>query len=76
MAVLDVHICRACEACGIFPRGTDPSRNYLQLEERFLELARALRIRAGVLDNLMWKTMRQLAPIVGSSWLRLTESTI
>jgi thermostable 8-oxoguanine DNA glycosylase len=73
VAVLDVHICRACETAGVFPRGADPARRYLDLEQRFLSLAAALDVRASILDNLMWQTMRRLSRIVDRSWLHLRE---
>jgi len=65
VAILDVHVCRACEAAGVFVRGSSPSNKYYELEARFLSFASAIGVRASVLDNLIWQTMRRLpAPIV------------
>lgn len=65
VAILDVHVCRACEAAGVFVRGSSPSNKYYELEARFLSFATALSVRPSVLDNLIWQTMRRLpGPIV------------
>jgi thermostable 8-oxoguanine DNA glycosylase len=60
VAILDVHVCRACERAGVFPAGSKPSRHYLALEERYLRFSRAIGVRASTLDNLIWQTMRRL----------------
>ncbi len=60
VAILDVHICRACEAAHVFPPGSNPAREYFQLEARFLKFATAINVRASELDNLMWQTMRRI----------------
>lgn len=62
VAVLDVHITRASKLLKIFPQNADPQRDYLKLEQRFLEFACALGVPASVLDNLMWDGMRTLEP--------------
>ncbi|XXT21512.1 hypothetical protein WME94_08105 [Sorangium sp. So ce429] len=60
VAILDVHINRACVAAGVFPEGSDPARSYFELERQFLAFAAAIGTRASVLDNLMWQTMRKI----------------
>lgn len=60
VAILDVHIVRACRLAGIFPRNETPERNYFSLERRFLQLAADLGTPASVLDALMWDYMRRL----------------
>lgn len=62
VAILDVHVCRACELAGIFEPGSNPSKNYQALERRFLDFARTIGVRASLLDNLIWQTMRRLPP--------------
>lgn len=62
VAILDVHICRACEIAGVFAIGSDPNRDYFKLERRFLAFANALSVRSSVLDDLIWQTMRRLPP--------------
>jgi N-glycosylase/DNA lyase len=60
VAILDVHIVRACQIIGLFPRKLDLARDYLGLERRFLQLARGLGVRASWLDAVMWDDMRAL----------------
>jgi thermostable 8-oxoguanine DNA glycosylase len=62
VAVLDIHITRASKMLSIFPQTADPQRHYFKLERLFLDFARALGVRASVLDNLMWDGMRTLEP--------------
>ncbi len=60
VAILDVHIVRACEHMAVFPEGADPARRYFDLESRFLEFCRRSGARASVMDAVMWSTMRKL----------------
>ncbi|MDR6623856.1 endonuclease III domain-containing protein [Caulobacter segnis] len=60
VAILDVHIIRACEHMGVFPRGANLARSYMDLERRFLEFCEVGGVRASVLDAVMWGTMRRL----------------
>lgn len=60
VAILDVHICRACIVAGVFPPESDPARSYFALEDRFLAFADAIGVRPSILDNLMWYTMRKM----------------
>lgn len=73
VAILDVHVCRACECAGVFEVGADPARNYHALETRFLAFAAAMGVRSSVLDNLIWNATRRLAPAlerlrIGPRW--------
>jgi thermostable 8-oxoguanine DNA glycosylase len=61
VAILDVHIVRACAAIGIFPAGAEPTRRYLDLEQRFLAFCDATHSRASAMDAVMWSTMRSLS---------------
>ncbi|MHB8355455.1 MAG: 8-oxoguanine DNA glycosylase [Vulcanimicrobiaceae bacterium] len=58
VAIIDIHIERACRALAVFQPQMRVARDYLEMEGRFLALARAMKVRASVLDNLMWATMR------------------
>jgi thermostable 8-oxoguanine DNA glycosylase len=60
VAILDVHICRACTVAGVFPLDCRPERDYPLLETKYLEFARAIGVRPSVLDNIIWQTMRRL----------------
>jgi thermostable 8-oxoguanine DNA glycosylase len=64
VAVLDIHIVRACVLIGLFPDSADPSRRYRELEESFLAFAARIDVRPSVLDNAMWHAMRRLGPTV------------
>lgn len=66
VAILDVHVVRACVMLGIFPRGADPARDYFGLERRFIEFARAIGARPSVLDKVMWRTMKSVSPLLAS----------
>jgi N-glycosylase/DNA lyase len=58
VAILDVHVIRACTAMRIFPERMSLPKDYERLEQRFLEFALALQVRASVLDAVMWTEMR------------------
>ena len=62
VAILDVHIVRACVHMGVFGTDATPARDYAGLESRFIAFCRATGIRASLLDSLMWRTMRSLGP--------------
>ena len=59
VAILDVHILRACRAMAVFPAKISLPRDYTALEKRFLAFADAIDVRASVLDAVMWVEMRQ-----------------
>jgi thermostable 8-oxoguanine DNA glycosylase len=61
VAILDVHIVRAGRMIGIFDSKADPQRNYRCLEAGFLRLAKALGVRAALLDALIWDHMRRIS---------------
>ena len=61
VAILDVHIVRACEIMTVFPRHSDPARKYFELEQRFLDFCLASGARASVMDAVMWATMRKIS---------------
>jgi thermostable 8-oxoguanine DNA glycosylase len=61
VAILDVHIVRACQIMGVFPERSDPARSYARLESLFLEFCRGVGVRASVMDAVMWATMRNLS---------------
>lgn len=60
VAILDIHVVRACQIAGVFPRTIDLTKNYAQLEQRFLDFAKGLGVRASWLDAIMWDDMRYL----------------
>jgi len=63
VAILDVHVVRACIRVGVMPQGADPARNYRLLEDRFLAFAHALDVRPSILDGIIWRTMKDLGAL-------------
>lgn len=59
VAIIDIHILRAGLIIGLFRHDQTPSRNYLEMESRFLEFARRLSVEASRLDLVMWEKMRE-----------------
>lgn len=57
VAILDIHIMRVGQAIGLFPRTLTVERNYLALEELFLQFSQALDVRASELDAVIWYEM-------------------
>ena len=62
VAILDVHIVRACVIMGVFAESANPARGYFDLERRFLSFCQGGDVRASVMDAVMWGTMRTLSP--------------
>jgi hypothetical protein len=60
VAIIDVHLYRACVLARVF-RGTEAvARDYLALECRFLNFATAVGASAAFLDAMIWRDMRWL----------------
>jgi len=64
VAILDIHIIRACQEMGLFPAAVKLEREYTALEQRFLDFCRAVKIPAASMDALIWDYMRTLGPTV------------
>jgi thermostable 8-oxoguanine DNA glycosylase len=60
VAILDVHVLRAGQLMGLFPREIKLPRDYGRLEQIFLEFSKALNVRASLLDAIIWREMRIL----------------
>lgn len=60
VAIIDIHIHRACLAAKLIPENLTPEKHYFQMEERFLQFANAIHSRASSLDNLVWSFMRSI----------------
>ena len=58
VAIIDVHIFRAGVMTGAFSPDASIDRDYVTLEERFIELAGGLGIAPSALDALIWREMR------------------
>jgi thermostable 8-oxoguanine DNA glycosylase len=67
VAIIDVHLHRACVMMHVFDAKSDPARHYFHLEELFLRFAQAIRVRASVLDAIIWDFMRRIGPTARAS---------
>jgi thermostable 8-oxoguanine DNA glycosylase len=62
VAILDIHVIRACQAIGVFPSEVALSSEYAKLEQRFLDFSKGLGVRASILDAVIWHHMREFTP--------------
>lgn len=60
VSILDIHILRAGQILGVFPKEQTVEKHYLILEDSYLEFAASISVRASILDSVMWMTMRQM----------------
>lgn len=60
VAIIDIHVWRACQIMGVFPASSSPQREYPRLEQRFLSFAAGIGVKPSILDAVMWRTMRRL----------------
>ena len=60
VAVLDVHIVRAGQHINLFDKDAKLPRDYLKMERRFVDFAKALDVRTSSLDAVMWDDMRRV----------------
>ena len=58
VAIIDVHVLRACHRMKLFPNEISLPRDYRALEESFLNFANAIKVRASLLDAVMWVETR------------------
>ena len=62
VAIIDVHVLRACRRMSLFPDEISLPRDYGALEKRFLSFAKAINVRSSLLDAVMWAETRAGAP--------------
>jgi thermostable 8-oxoguanine DNA glycosylase len=60
VAIIDIHVLRAGQRMKLFKRKVRLPADYGELENRFLQFARALAVRASLLDAIIWRQMRML----------------
>lgn len=58
VAILDLHVIRACRIMGVFAASHDVARHYLEMEEKFLAFSKAIGASSALLDAMMWEQMR------------------
>ncbi len=65
VAILDVHVIRACCHIGLFPAEIALPGDYIRLEKLFLSFSAAAALRPSVLDAVMWAEVRASPGFVG-----------
>tara|TARA_R110001583_G_scaffold195513_1_gene374789 strand:- start:8708 stop:9541 length:834 start_codon:yes stop_codon:yes gene_type:complete len=63
VAILDIHIYRAGLLAKFFDPEQTVERHYFELEERFLDIAKALDVSAAELDAVMWHEMQSSSSV-------------
>ena len=58
VAILDIHIIRAGQLCDLFKENQRVERDYVEMEDIFIQFCNALNARPAVLDCLIWEQMR------------------
>jgi N-glycosylase/DNA lyase len=66
VAILDIHIIRACQLMSLFDYQIRLPRDYEKLERKFLDFAQALGVRASLLDAVIWREMRGIHRLLSS----------
>jgi thermostable 8-oxoguanine DNA glycosylase len=69
VAIIDIHIHRAGLLMGLYKLGQSPSKEYFQMEDRFLAFANCIGVKASLLDALIWRRMKD----AGGLALKLIE---
>lgn len=64
VAIIDVHVLRACRRMSLFPDEISLPRDYGALEQRFLDFAKAIMVRSSLLDAVMWAETRAVAQVI------------
>lgn len=64
VAIIDIHVFRAGVLAGYFSLGDDVNRDYREMERRYLTFAKAIQVRASLLDALIWDQMRRASRLV------------
>lgn len=59
VAIIDVHLHRAGRHMRLFDDRALVASSYSYFEDKFLQFARALEVKAGLLDLVIWETVRQ-----------------
>jgi len=59
VAILDVHVVRAGVLMGLYSKSDSVGEHYFRMEQKFLNLAKAMNVPAAKLDALIWSQMRQ-----------------
>jgi N-glycosylase/DNA lyase len=67
VAILDIHIIRAGQLMNLFTPSERVEAHYFEMEQRFLDLAAAMRVPPSDLDALIWSEMRRTPRLVAKA---------
>ena len=67
VAIIDIHIFRACTLMGLFNGTENVGKEYSELERKFIELAKAIHVRPSEMDLIIWMRMREMGRAVTKS---------
>lgn len=63
VAILDIHIVRAGLLCDLFAPSQKVERDYMAMEEQYIQFCQAMGVRPAVLDCLVWDQMRTVGQL-------------
>ncbi|HWB04279.1 MAG TPA: hypothetical protein VG796_14720 [Verrucomicrobiales bacterium] len=63
VAILDIHVFRACVLTGLFKASDSVATGYFRLEKRLVQFAANLGVKLSVLDAILWDEMRQMSAV-------------
>lgn len=61
VAIIDIHLERAAKHAGFFKETWTPSKDYKKMETAFLSFSNIAKLKASVLDLLIWNQMRNFS---------------
>lgn len=59
VAIIDIHIYRACLIMGLYTKNYDVQKDYVKLEKIFLEFCVELNVQPSKMDALIWLQMKE-----------------
>ena len=68
VAIIDIHIFRACTLMGLFKGTENIAKEYLKLERKFLQMASAMKVKPAEMDLIIWVRMREMGKIGSKSF--------
>jgi thermostable 8-oxoguanine DNA glycosylase len=75
VAIVDIHLYRAMRLCGVYPAHRSLTRDYPELEERFIRFSRILGLRPSAFDLLIWTVMRSYGHHATSKFAKMERMT-
>jgi len=74
IAILDIHIIRACTLCGVFTLEHKVEKDYIEMEKLFLDFCDSLGVRPAIMDCLIWDHMRYLGGIAIKAYKNINST--